>query len=359
MPDPQSKKILLSAGGTGGHMFPAKALGLTLLKRGHDVSLVTDSRGLKYTPFDENIPVFQIDSSAAGKGFLKKIKAILGFSLAILKSFLLLARVKPDIVVGFGGYPSFPAVWAAQALRIPTILHEQNAVLGKANKMLAKRASRIALSHPQEEWQEKGVVVGNPVRADIVALYDKEYDAPQVNDPFHIFVMGGSLGASVFGDVLPEAFSQLPDHQKKRLNIVQQCREEHLDKTREAYDQAGIKVALKPFFNDVPDQLSEAHLFIGRSGASTVAEITMAGKPAIFVPYPHHADQQQKINALSVSGKGGAFLMEQKDFTPVHVLKEIQNLMENPEKLSEMARASKSCARPNAVKDLADLVERI
>ncbi len=359
-------RILLSAGGTGGHMSPAAALAKELQKRGHEIDLATDYRGEKYVNmFPDDMPVHIIKSGTSGTGITGKIKG--GINLAqgiIIQGFSLIGRVKPNMVVGFGGYPSVPAVFAAQMRRIPTGLHEQNAIVGKANKFLLSKAHFIALSLPSQE-DIKGVikykmeVTGNPVRSEIIAIKDANYPKFTNDSDLNIFVMGGSLGAKVFSDVLPKAISSLPCKLKKRVKIVQQCREEDIKQVRSAYDKAGIEDAkLAPFFDDVARYMANSHLFIGRSGASTVAEMSIAGLPSIYVPYPHHKDQQQLKNAIGVADKGGAWVIPQDEFTPTILCKNIEGFFENPKILSQAAMRAKECGLPDAAQRLADLALR-
>ncbi|MCB1530971.1 MAG: undecaprenyldiphospho-muramoylpentapeptide beta-N-acetylglucosaminyltransferase [Rhodospirillales bacterium] len=357
----QSKLILLSAGGTGGHMFPADALARDLISRGYRVALASDSRGKKYEPFAGGVPLYTLKSGGIGSGVLSKIKSVLALGVGYLQARRLMERLHPAVVVGFGGYPSYPAVYAAQKKKIPTIIHEQNAVIGKANEWLAPQADRIALGLPDIEGLEdsdlvRSVVTGNPVRPEIAALYNQPYPAIEQDGPLHIFVMGGSQGASVFSEVLPEAFSKLPDAYKARLNIVQQCREEDIEAARRVYEQAGIKARLETFFTNVAEELSAAHLVIARSGAGTVAEVTTAGRPAIFVPYPHHKDQQQKRNADAVAESGGAWVMSQNGFTAEALLARIETFLQNPQILFQAAEGARTCGRPDAARKLGNLV---
>lgn len=355
------KKILISAGGTGGHMFPAEALARDLISRGYQVELATDVRGKKYTPFADGVPVHVLSSGSLKSGILSKFVTIFALGIGAMQAMVLLKKIKPDIVVGFGGYPSFPAVYAAQKLKIPTIIHEQNAILGKANAYLARRADRIALSWAKvtgisESDAVRAVVVGNPVRQEIVSLFNEPYPAISQDGILKILVMGGSQGAKVFSDILPLTFDKLPNEHKARLEITQQCREDDIDEVREAYGLSGIKAELAPFFDNVPELLANCHLFIGRSGAGQVAEVTTAGRPAIFVPYPHHADQQQKHNADTVADAGGAWVMTQDGFTVEALLTRIETFMQNPETLFRAAESSRECGKPDASRKLGNLV---
>ncbi len=362
------KRIILSAGGTGGHVMPAQALARDLVARGNHVELITDERGLKYKEPFGDIPIHVIKAGTLGRGLLGKVRGALDLGLGVLQAARILRQTRPDSVVGFGGYPSFPALYAAQRQKIPTILHEQNAIIGKANAMLAKKACRIASSVPtlqgiDDATRPRTIFTGNPVREDIAALYDKPYPELEEGATLCILVMGGSLGAKVFSDILPKALSRLPDTARARLQIIQQCREQFIDQTRAAYKQANIDAEISPFIHDVAKQLQRAHLFIGRSGASTVAEINAAGRPAIYVPYPHHKDQQQKLNAEVVVAVNGAWLMTEggakPEFTADAVLEKIEEFLKDPSILNKAAAKSRGCARLDAARKLGDIVTEI
>lgn len=351
--------VLLSAGGTGGHMFPAAALARDLITRGYRVALATDPRGKALASvFGEDVPVHVLQAGTLGAGIKGKVSGLARLSWGMMQGWQLVRRLKPVVVVGFGGYPSVPAVFAAQRLGVPTIIHEQNAVLGRANKMLAPRAKKIALSWPITDagMDARAIVTGNPVRDDIAALYTRPYPAAKMDGPLRIFVMGGSLGAGIFSTIVPGALANLPLAQRARLDIVQQCRAADLNATREIYEIAGIKAELETFFFDVPAKLAQAHLIISRSGASTVAEVTAAGRPAIFVPYPHHADHQQKVNADSVADAGGAWVMPQDAFTKEALMTRVETFLQNPEILYRAAEASRGCGRPDAARKLGNVV---
>lgn len=357
----EAKQILISAGGTGGHMFPAEALARDLIDRGYRVTLATDVRGKKYQPFADGVPVHVLKSGSLKSGLLSKAQTVLSLGIGYLQARKLLDRIKPAVVVGFGGYPSFPAVYAAQKKNIPTIIHEQNAILGKANAYLAPKADRIALAWPNVQGMNesdavRSVVVGNPVRPDIAALYNKPYPSLEQDGVLRIFVLGGSQGASIFSDVLPQVVDNLSTSHKSRLHIVQQCRQEDIDRVDAAYREAGVKAELAPFFDDVAKKLENSHLVIARSGAGTVAEVTTAGRPAIFVPYPYHKDQQQKRNADAVFDAGGAWVMTQEGFTVDALLARIETFLQNPEALFNAAENARTCGKPDAARKLGNIV---
>ncbi len=360
----QPKLILLSAGGTGGHMFPAEALAQDLISRGYRVALATDVRGQKYIPFAGGIPVHVLNSGTVGAGIVRKVKAAISLGLGFFQARKLLKELKPAVVVGFGGYPSVPAVYAAQGMKIPTVIHEQNAVLGRANVFLAPKATKIAVAWSHVEGLEaqdenRAIITGNPVRPEISALYNKPYPTIERDGTLRIFITGGSLGASIFSEVVPSALARLPEHHRARLDIVQQCREEDIERVREVYNNAKITCTLQPFFKDMAQQFERCHLVIARSGAGTVSEVTTAGRPAIFVPYPHHADQQQKRNADAVADAGGAWVMTQNGFTPEALLARLETFLQNPETLFRAAENARSCGRSDAARKLGNVVMAI
>lgn len=352
--------IFLCAGGTGGHMFPALALAQDLQERGFKPMVLTDKRGMAY--IDENGPeAISIPSSSLSGNLFKKMAGALQLIRGYNKARRLIGKHRPPLAIGFGGYPSLPSMLAAQHKKIATVIHEQNAVIGKANAFLASKADRIAVSLPNmtgldEVDNVRAVLTGNPVRPEISQLYSKAYHALQNEGVFRILVMGGSQGASIFGQVVPEALAALSEEQKSRLHVVQQCLESDQDQVKQAYSDAGIKCDLRRFIDDVADQLQEAHLFIGRSGATTVAEIATAGRPAIFVPYPHHKDRQQEINAESVAEQGGAWVMVENGFTPEALRTKIETFYHNPQSLFEASEAARGCARPDASRKLGNLI---
>lgn len=353
--------VMICAGGTGGHMFPALALANDLIARGCDVVFVTDKRGQKFIPAATEMAVRIIAAATLPKGILGKVKGAFSLAQGYIQSRAIISKFKPKIAIGFGGYPSLPPMIVAQQKEIPTVIHEANAVLGKANAYLAPKADRIALSLPDLSSLDEGdamraVVTGNPVRADIAALYAAPYNVSDDDRPFHIAVMGGSLGAKVMADVVPHALAALPPELKSRLMVVQQCHADMIGDVSAVYKGAGINADIRPFIDNVADVLKTSHLVIARSGASTVAEVSIAGIPAIYVPYPHHADMQQKVNAEVVSSRGGAWVMLQDAFTPSALEAKIDHLMRTPEALFTAAEATRECAKPDAARKLGNLV---
>jgi len=356
--------VILSAGGTGGHVIPAQALAQDLLLRGFRVIILTDKRGLKFAPLFGEIPMIEIRAGTFGAGIGAKLRGGLDLGLGILQARRILKKMKPACVVGFGGYPSVPAVYAAQGLKIPTIIHEQNAICGKANAMLAEKATKIAIAMPRvnglsDHDSARAVLTGNPVRPEISALSTRPFPPLSQDGALRILVMGGSLGAGVFSRIVPETLALLPPDLRARLELVQQCRAEDLPGAQAAYAKAGIKATLSVFVDDVAGALAWAHVFIGRSGASTVAEVTTAGRPAIFVPYPHHKDQQQKRNADTVADAGGAWVMTENGFTAEALLARIETFLQNTDLLPEAAEKARSCGQPDAALKLGNLVAEV
>lgn len=354
--------ILLAAGGTGGHMFPAEALARTLLTRGLGVALATDERGQGFGDRLPQVAAHRIASGGvAGKGVIARLRNLLRLGLGVLQSRRLLRRLDPAVVVGFGGYPSVPPLWSAQREDVPTILHEQNAVMGRANRFLGPRATRLALSFEDVKFAdrvaaERRVLTGNPVRAEISAIADAPYAAPRSGEAINLFVMGGSLGASVFATMVPEAVGLLPPELRSRLRIAQQARANDLEIARRAYDALGMRVELEPFFNDVPQRLARAHLLVCRSGASTVAELTAAGRPGILVPLPNSIDDHQMANARALEAAGGGWVMPQAELSPRVLAAKLQSVLGEPSTLERAAAAAKQMGRRDAAERLADLV---
>lgn len=360
------KPIMLAAGGTGGHFFPAEALARELLDRGHAVTLVTDRRGQAFGGALEQIPVHRIRSAPPGAGFISKAKAAVTMGIGLLQARALMRHLTPAAVVGFGGYPSVPTVFAAVHSNVPTLIHEQNAVLGRANRMLAPGVRRLAVAFPEvsglrDADRAKLVRTGNPVRPSVAALRDAGYQPPGADagadDPIRLFVMGGSQGARVLSEVLPDAITRLPAALRARLHLSQQCRPEDLDGVRAAYAGAGLAgLDLESFFHDVPQRLASCHLAVTRAGASTVAELTCIGRPALLVPYPHAMDDHQTANARQLDAAGAAWMMPQPDFTAGAVAERLAALLAAPDTLSNAAAAAHAWGAADAASRLADAV---
>lgn len=355
------KTVVLSAGGTGGHLFPAEALAAELLTRGYKVVILTDKRGEAFKSLGSDVEIFTVKAAYLKSGILSKVRAVADMGVGIFQAMRLLRKYKPDAVVGFGGYPSFPGLFAAQKMGIPTILHEQNGVLGKANHFLAKGSDDIATSLPDTkgiapELQPRVTTTGNPVRKAIIDAANKPY--PDMDSDIRILVTGGSQASQSLSEVIPEAMSLLTAAHKKRLFVMHQCRENDLDITTKRYQKSGVRAEIKTFFNDMAERLSSCHLFIGRSGASTVAEMAAMGRPSIFIPDPRHADLQQKFNAEPLEKAGGAWIMLHQDFTPKSLADKLTAMLDTPQILVNAAVAAKTCGKTDATARLADVVEQ-
>ena len=362
MTDHAQKYYMLASGGTGGHVFPARALAQELLRQGHRVALVTDQRGERYEKMFPGVNILQVSSASPSIGGLfGKVKAALKLMGGINQSLSLIKKDRPDAVVGFGGYPSMPPAFAAGLKGVPVFLHEQNAVLGRVNRLLASKATKIATSYPvtdtaDEEVRRKMIFTGNPVRDEIAAKSDAPYSAPDSDTSLKILVLGGSQGATVLSDTVPAAITSLTDELQARLHVTQQCRPEDLDRVRAAYEGTSVTVDLAAFFDNVPDLLADAHLVIARSGASTMAEIAVIGRPAIYVPYKFAMDNHQLRNAAASVEAGGAKLISQDDFTPEDLTPLLESLLSDGATLTAMAKAAKTLAEPHAARKLAQLV---
>ncbi len=356
--------IVIAAGGTGGHFFPAEALADELIRRGHAVVLMTDARSgaLRSAVFADRPQHVLKGAGIAGRGLVRAVKAVFALAAGVAQARSLLVRLRPAVIVGFGGYPTVAPALAARLLqhRPALILHEQNGVLGRANRFLAGGADALALSLEQTERVPAGVnrvVTGNPVRPAILALAGAGYTAPGATANIRLLILGGSLGARVFSDVVPAALAALPESLRTRLSVTQQCRPEDLARVQAAYAQSGIRADLAPFFGDVADRLCAAHLVIARAGASTVAELAVVGRPAILVPLPGAIDDHQSANARALAAGGGAWVVPQPGFTPDELSRRLATLLADPVTLAHAATASAATARPHAAARLADLVE--
>lgn len=356
--------ILLTAGGTGGHLFPAEALCAALIRRGETVDLATDERADKYGKAFPARAVHIVPSATFGsKNPLALMRSATHLSAGLLKAYGLLGRLKPSVVVGFGGYPTFPPMLAAQFRGVPTILHEQNAVMGRANRALAARATAIATSFAVTEKigdaQTKATHTGNPVRDAVRQVADRAYLPPASTDPIRLLVFGGSQGARYFSDVVPPAVAAMDANVRARLVITQQCREEDIARVDAAYQALGLKAELARFFVDLPERMANAHLVMGRAGASTVAELGVIGRPSLLVPYAFALDADQAANARVLASAGGAVVIAQNDLTADRLAADLTALVTSPDRLAALAKGAKAAGRPDAVERLADLVQAI
>jgi UDP-N-acetylglucosamine--N-acetylmuramyl-(pentapeptide) pyrophosphoryl-undecaprenol N-acetylglucosamine transferase len=357
--------VLLAAGGTGGHLFAAEALAEALGRRGVAVALATDDRAERY---GKTFPARDIHviASATVRGrnplSLARTAAMLG--IGTMQGLRLLARTLPSAVVGFGGYPTIPPVLAATLRKIPTVIHEQNAVMGRANRFLAPRVNAIATSFDgvldrEPKLNAKATRTGNPVRPAVIAAAATPYAAPETTGPIRLVVFGGSQGARIMADIVPPAVEKLARDLQARLVVVQQAREEDVARVTNTYDRAKVAAEVAPFFADLPGRIASSHLVVARSGASTVAELAAIGRPAILVPLPHALDQDQSANAGVLERAGGAMRLPQGDFTPDRLAAEISALASAPQKLVAMAAAARSQSGIDAAERLADLVLRV
>lgn len=358
-----SRSILLCAGGTGGHLFPAESLAVVLQKRGVKIELATDQRMAQFKFPAEAVHLIT-SATVRGRNPLALARTIAALGFGTGQAIALLGRIQPAAVVGFGGYPTVPPLIAAALRRVPTVLHEQNGVMGRANRLLAPRVTAIATGFPSlknldASLRSKVTFTGNPVRPQVLEASAVPYAAPASGRAFNLLVFGGSQGARVMSEIVPAAIERIEPGLRARLNIVQQARGEDLDRVRAVYARLGVASTCESFFSDLPARMAAAHLVVSRSGASTVAELSAIGRPALLVPLPHALDQDQLANATVLDAAGGALTIEQRDFTPDRVGSEITRLAADPDRLSRMAAASKSCGTLDAAERLADLVMRI
>lgn len=356
--------VLVAAGGTGGHLFPAQALAAELTKRGlAPVHLVTDRRAERYGGAFPEDNIHVVSSATLGA---RHPLALAGTAARLGRGYFqsraLLARLKPVAAVGFGGYPTVPPLLAAAWSGVPTVIHDANAVIGRANKFLAPRVTAIAISFPdvfsgRPDLAAKATLTGNPVRPEVVAAAATPY--PAQSDPLRLLVFGGSQGARVMADIVPAAISLLEAGARARLAIVQQARDEDLRRVRDAYARLAVNAETAPFFDDLPARIAASHLIVSRSGASTVAELAAIGRPSILVPLPHALDQDQFANAGVLEAAGGAIRLTQDAFTPRRLAAELTALSGAPSRLTAMAAAAKSAGRLDAASRLADLVVKV
>lgn len=360
---PNSRVIVLAAGGTGGHIFPAEALAEEMLKRGYTPHLVTDHRFHQYNKNSAEgvlgrIPIHTITAGSLGGGVLMRAKNGLGLMRGTFQARKILNELKPLAVVGFGGYPSFPTMAAAILSKRATVIHEQNSVLGRVNRLFANRVKQLATTYSDTRGLKNAphVMTGNPVRGAIRALANVAYPELASDGMLRLLVIGGSQGASVFSHVIPEAMKLLPPHVRARIRLDQQCRAGEIEPVKKAYSELGMQVDLAPFFVDVAARLASAHLVIARAGASTVAELTAAGRPAILVPLPQATDNHQYYNAQAIEDVGGGWVIAQDAFTPQVLADKIETLVMSPQRLTECAAAMHGIGRPDASAALADCV---
>jgi UDP-N-acetylglucosamine--N-acetylmuramyl-(pentapeptide) pyrophosphoryl-undecaprenol N-acetylglucosamine transferase len=365
MNNQQAPLVVLAAGGTGGHIYPAESLATEMLTRNFRVALITDRRGDAYGGVLGGVDTYRVRAGGvAGKSTMPRIKSVCEILVGIWQARKILNQLNPCVVVGFGGYASVPTVAAASFGSYRTAIHEQNAIIGQANRLLAPRVDKIitcfdAVEQVPASVIKKVIQSGMPVRTQITAQRERPYPELNAISPIHLLILGGSQGARVLSDVIPQAIIHLPDQLKSRIQITQQCRPEDLDRVRKKYSDAKIKADLASFFNDIPKRMMKAHLIIGRSGASSVAESLVIGRPSIMVPYMYAIDDHQTKNAHAVDEAGAGWLIAEKSFTPRSVSTRLENLLSIPNTLNKAAARAKKTGRPNATKRLADIIEEL
>ncbi len=354
--------IFLAAGGTGGHLFPAEALAHELNGRGWSTHLVTDARAARYA---EHFPAAELHvieaATFASKNPIALLKAGWTIWRGVTQASKLLQRLKPAAVIGFGGYPTLPPLYAATRRGVPALVHEQNAVMGRANKALAARVQAIAGGFLRAEgpFADKIVEVGNPVRPAVIEAAGVPYAAPHDAGTIRLLVFGGSQGARYFSDTMPEIVAQMPEALRRRLAVTHQARPEDEERVRRRYDELGVSAEVAPFFADLPARMAAAHLVVSRAGASTVLELSVIGRPAVLVPLPHALDDDQGHNAKILVDAGGALMRRQQEIDVAALAGELAELLQDDERLAAMAAGSKSVGRIDATRLLADLVEAI
>lgn len=352
------RRIALAAGGTGGHLFPAVAVAKELLARGHQVTVLTDPRGAS---FEAGIKVRSVPASRLSGGPIAKAIGLLQLARGVAAAAWSLKRDGAELLIGFGGYPSVAPVLAAKLTGVPVVLHEQNAVLGRANARLVRYAKVIATSFPEVAGlggrQQR--LTGNPVRAEAAAARAVPFRAPDDDGPFHLLVFGGSQGARIFSEVVPAACALLPEPLRACLRVIQQARPEDLEETKQAYRALGIEADVQSFFADLPDRMAASHLVIARAGASTIAEVLTIGRPSVLVPYPHAMDDHQTANAQAVDDARAAWLMPQSAFTPEALAQRLEAALTLPACTEAVAARAYAMGRPDAAAYLADAAESV
>lgn len=353
------RTALLVAGGTGGHLFPAMALGAALEKRDWDVHYATDRRT---ESFLKDVPAARrhlVRSATLTANPLALARGLAELGIGTAGAARLVRRLRPSAVVGFGGYPTLPPLVSARALGIPILVHEQNAVLGRANRLLTRLGATLAASFSETTGAPAAAAhIGNPLRPAVLEAAATPYRPSAGSETFRLLVFGGSQGAAAFATLLPEALEHLSAEERERIHLVQQCRSDDVDAARARFEKLGVAAECATFFDDMPARIAAAHLVVSRAGASTVFELAAIGRPAILVPYPYALDHDQANNARALENAGGAWIVEQSALTPERLASELRSLMNDPERLARTAAASKEQGRPNAAEALADLVER-
>jgi UDP-N-acetylglucosamine--N-acetylmuramyl-(pentapeptide) pyrophosphoryl-undecaprenol N-acetylglucosamine transferase len=357
-----TRPVVIAAGGTGGHMYPAVSLATELRARGQPVIIACDARGARYIGAGFDHRLIQAASPTGRLG--ARVRGLGRLALGFAQSLRLLRSARPGVVAAFGGYAAVPVGLAAAVLRIPLLVHEQNAVLGRANRLIVRRAARLALTFAATRGAEvvpgtRQVVTGNPVRAEVAALRDRPYRAPVAQEPLKVLVVGGSQGARVLSEMVPAAIACLGKPERTRLELTQQCRPEDLERVGSAYAGLGLQAALASFFHDLPERMTDAHLIVSRAGASSVAELLALGRPALLVPYRFAADDHQRANAEAVSRAGAAWLIEETKIDAEALAGKLRIALDQPHELIELAHRAKALGRTDAASALADEVQSL
>ncbi|MEZ6022489.1 MAG: undecaprenyldiphospho-muramoylpentapeptide beta-N-acetylglucosaminyltransferase [Hyphomonadaceae bacterium] len=356
------KIVVIAAGGTGGHLFPAAAFADEMFRRGWRVFLMTDARGRRYA---EGFPAERIDDVPAASLSMNPftaLPALFRIWRGVNAARRRFRELPPALVAGFGGYPSFPALVAAHQFKVPILIHEQNSVLGRVNRAMANNAAIVAcgfdrLDRLPAKAEAYKHVVGNPVRAPILAVRERPYPEAPAGGRINLLIIGGSQGARLFGEVIPAAIAMLPQALRQRLDVVHQVREEQVNDAKKVYKKANVSAEVAPFFTDMGQRLGAAHLVISRAGASSVTELQVAGRPAILVPFAAAADDHQTANAEGLTSVGAADLFTEQEFEPGALASLLERRMADPHALAVRAAAARAAAKPEAAKTLADLAE--
>ncbi|AIL64464.1 UDP-N-acetylglucosamine--N-acetylmuramyl- (pentapeptide) pyrophosphoryl-undecaprenol N-acetylglucosamine transferase [Rickettsiales bacterium Ac37b] len=358
-----NKTIVLASGGTGGHIFPAYALAEELINQDYRVILITDKRSKKYLKESERLELYFVSAASMRRGYMCRIMSILKLTIGTITALFELAKIKPALVVGFGGYPSFPTLMAAKLLRLDVIIHEQNSVLGKVNRYFSSYAKIIATSFPdviavKDADKQKVVFCGNPIRRKMRDVSKIPYNAPIPGGKLSILVIGGSQGAHIFTKVLPEALAKLSIEERSRIIISQQCRQGEIKELGTKYKELSVNAELTLFFNDIHKKFAEAHLIISRAGASTVAELTVTSRPAILVPYPYATSNHQMYNATTIADKRAGFLIPQDVFNADTLSAKLEEFLNDPTLLIKASNNAEKCY-PDAAEKLSELIQGV
>ena len=357
-----TRPVVLAAGGTGGHMFPALSLAAALRARGQPVVMACDERGARYLGPDLEYRLIQAASPTGRLG--TRLRGLGRLAIGLGQSLRLLRNLRPATVAVFGGYAAVPVGLAAALLRVPLLVHEQNAVLGRANRLIVRRAARLALSFAATRGAEhvpaaRQVITGNPVRAEVAALRARPYEVPSPDQPARVLVVGGSKGARIFSEVVPAAIARLTEPERARLAVTQQCRPEDLGRVASAYAALGFKAELAAFFHDLPERMTQSHLVVSRAGASSVAELLALGRPALLVPFRFAAEDHQRANAEAVSRAEAGWLIDETRFDAEALAGKLRICLEEPQQLSALARRAAELGRTDAAAALADEVQSL